>query len=98
ERLRTGDVMPVERIAAVDDHVIGLQEIGELRHRLVDKRRRQHHPNGAWRRQPGDEVLDRPGPDGAVARKRGDRLRPHVEYYAVVAGAHEPASHASAHT
>src|SRR5436309_2988125 len=49
QNARAADVIPVIRIAAVDDGVAGRHAIGQSRHALFGRLTgREHDPDGAW--------------------------------------------------
>ena len=69
QRLAAADVVLLEGVAAVDDDVAGLHQLGQrVDRRLGDLAGRQHHPDGARRLELADEILQR--------SRRPSRLRP----------------------
>ena len=92
------DVVLVEGVAAVDDHVARRHALAEIRDDLLRRRAgRHHHPDGARGREPLDQLVQRHRAErslvGEVAHRLGvGRVGDHD-----VAVAHEPARHVAAH-
>ena len=100
QRLGAPDVVPVEAVAAVDDHVAGLEQGRERLHRLLgDLARRQHHPHRARPVELGHQIVQAGGPDRTLGGQLLHGLRLRVVDDAGVTmqlqAAHDVASHAA---
>src|ERR671920_838066 len=74
------DVVVPLRVAAVDDRVAGLEQLGELVDRLLRRPAgRDHDPHGPRRVELLHELLERAHAGGAVAGRRLDRVGAEVE-------------------
>ncbi len=88
--LAVAHVVGVARVAAVDDHVARLQQLGQRVDRVEGRRTgRDHHPHGPRRRQLVDQRLERVHLPAAVGRA--------VVADHLVAAAAQPFGHVAAH-
>jgi hypothetical protein len=98
ELVRVADVVEVVGVAAVDDHVAGLQHLGDGLDRLVgDLAGRHHYPDHARLLELGGELLERARPGHPVGLDGLDGVGAHVVAHAVVAVGHQPADDPGAH-
>ena len=98
ERLGAAHIVLPEAVAAIDDHVAGLGEAGDLvDHALRHRARGEHHPIGRRAVEPGSDLAQRRGADRAVLDQSGDRFRIAVEGDDLMAGAHQPPRHIAPH-
>ena len=92
------DVVVVMRVAAVDDHVAGLEHVGERSDRPVgDLARGHHHPHGSRPLEHGHELGERRCAAGTLRLQRLHRSRVHVVADAAVPVAHEAPHEVGAH-
>ena len=80
ERRGAADIVVPVRVAAVDDRVALVEQVGELEHRLLGGvARGHHHPHCPRRVERGHELLERGHAGGAVLLRGAHRLRVEVE-------------------
>ncbi len=88
---RVPEIVVVVGVAAVDDHVPGLEHLGEGANRLLrDLAGRDHDPDGARLVQLGNEVLERRGSHRSVGDDGRDGLREDVVPDAMVPVTDQP--------
>jgi hypothetical protein len=97
QRLGPADVVAVVGVAAVDDHVAGVHQPGQLVHDLAGDPGRDHHPGRPGRLQPGHQVGQGAGPGRALAGQLLDGGLVVVVDHALVAGALQPPDQVGAH-
>ena len=98
ERGGARDVVAVVGVAAVDDHVAGLQPLAQVAHGLLgDLAGRDHHPDGPRLVKLLDELVERAGAGRTLRLELLDRPRVDVEDDALVTGGQEPADEVRAH-
>jgi hypothetical protein len=97
QRLRPGDVVQVVRVAAVDHHIVGLQQRDQLVQGLLHDPGRHHDPDVAGLLQLGDELGEAVRTHRAIRFQTLDRVGVHVIGDAAVAVAHQPADEVGAH-
>ena len=86
------------RIAAVHDHIVGTEEAAESGDRRFGGRSgRHHHPDGARRRQRGDERLETGGAAGTGGFGAAHRLVRPVERHDLVTASDEARDHVETH-
>ncbi|CAO5247632.1 hypothetical protein FAGKG844_420034 [Frankia sp. AgKG'84/4] len=97
---RTGlvDVVPVVRVATVDDDVVRCEVLGERCHGLAGQAGGNHDPGGPWRAQGRGELGERARPCGALRLQGLDGLGVHVVDHALMATADQPAHQVRAHS
>ena len=96
---RARDVVTVVGVAAVDDHVAGLESITEVTHGLLrDLPCGNHHPHGPRLGEPGDELVERSGTGRSLGLELVDLARVDVEDDAVVTGGQQPPCEVRAHS
>jgi len=93
----TGDVVAVVGVAAVDDRVVRVEELGQLIEGGLYDGGRQHEPSGPWPIQLRHQVAKRAGGDRALALQLPYCAFVEVIDHTVVAVAHEPAHEVRAH-
>ena len=98
QRFGAPDVVDVVRIAAVNDDVVALESAREIGDRLLDHRRRHHHPCDARQLELGGEVVERRRADRALLRQFLDRIGAHVEHDAFVTAAQQTPHHIRTHS
>ena len=97
ETLRPVDVVPIERVAAIDDDVAGRKLRREVGERAVDEGCRHHQPHRARCRELLHEGGERVGAGRAFARQRLHRRGRAVEHDAAVTALEQPPNHVRAH-
>ena len=97
QSLRPVHVVPIVRVAAVDDHVARRQDRDELCERVVHDGGGNHQPHDARCRELRDEIAERRAADRAVADERTNRVRGYVVHYAVEVVAQPAPYHVGAH-
>ena len=94
----TSHVVLIERVATVDDAVVGAQEAAERPHRLLgDLPGRKHHPGGSGRFKLGDEIFEARGGGRTFGGQRLHHLRIAVVDHGRVAVAQKTANDVAAH-
>ena len=95
---RVAQVVAVVGVAPIDDHIPGLEHLGQLADGAVgDVARRDHHPGRPRLLELGREVSERIGPHCAVGGKRLHGVLVDVVADAAVAVAHEAPDDPRAH-
>src|SRR5262249_21208746 len=92
------DIVAPERVAAVDDHIAGLQPIGKRFNGIIgDGAGRQHHPDGARRRKLTHQLVEAGGGCGSIAGKGGDGGTVAIKYHWLMPVLHQPSRDVAAH-
>src|SRR5262245_27363812 len=97
EHLRAIDVVAVVAVAAVDDDVAGLHQVGELVDDLAGDPGRDHDPGGPRFFELLDEFVEGGGSGRAVTFELGDNFGADVVDDAVVPVPHQATDDARAH-
>ena len=92
------EIVAVVGVAAVDDRVIWLEQLGELVHRALDVAGWHHDPDVARALELLNELRETGGRDGSLSSERRDRLGGDVEHNALVPGPHQAAHEVGPHT
>jgi hypothetical protein len=88
-----------EGVAAVDDDVARLQQIGQPTNGGFGRASGgQHDPDGAWRFQLGDQCFQSDSALRAIGGKTGDGFTVLIVYHGSMAAAQKAARHVAAHT
>ena len=99
ERFGAPDVVDVIRIAAIDDDVVALEAARQVRDRLLDHRRRHHHPRDPRQFELGGEIVERRRADDALLfRQFLDRVGADVEHHAFVTAVNQTPHHVRTHS